>query len=308
MKKGKVILIILINLAIQLQGQTIKTYNGTFESRQAKGRAIYQYTENESYERLYNGNFKFVEDKNTMIITGAFKQNLKDGNWKFTLTNFPSFGSTNNATIIGGFKLGQMNGNWTYSHSRIEQFMNISNNMKTNSRATFSNGTLVGLYEYTSSSSYKKTSISIKGRFNESGFFDSTWIIKKIIDGVESENIRKYKNGILFFNLYRNIATGEILFKDELTINLDDFFKIYDPQKNYVKFDNQNYSLEIVKNCRNNDSEDLNNELYESISEWKNNHKEFFGTIITDPINYQFEIQQGSINTDFYPERKLITN
>jgi len=306
MRNSNLILIILIFFGLKSQGQTTQTYQGVFETRQTKGKATYQYIENSNYERVYVDNFKYVADKNTMLITGTYQEGVKDGTWKYSVTNFPVTAGIQNATASGNYELGKMDGIWTYSCNNIQKFMNVANNQKVNSKVSFFNGVLTGQFEYSETNTYGNSSLAIKGKFDENGLFDSTWIVKKREKGLNYENIRKYISGILYFNLYRNSGTGEILAKEENTLNLNEFFGKYNEEENVGTIQGETYYLEPIKYYPSVYSNDLNRELYKSICFWKNNHLEFFGTGIIDPINYQFEVQQGTINTVFYPERKII--
>jgi len=286
MKKMKLI-ICLIFIALQLNGQPVKTYQGAFNSRLTTGKATYQYTENDNYERIYCGSFKYIADKNYMNITGGFKNNLKEGLWKFTVTNYPVFLAVQNGTASGSYKLGKMDGKWSYFSHILGTSQEYD--QKINSKAIFSNGNLIGHFEYNETNK-TSTSIFIKGKFNENGLFDSTWIIKAITDnGIVFENIRKYKNGVLYFQLFRNVGTGEILLKFDESASIENIDKC------------AKETVDFVPGPINN-GKDLNEELYMIIAFWTNMRT----MDSSPPINFQYEIQQGSIESKFYHEFQII--
>src|SRR5579863_6751072 len=88
MNKKKILIIFLyLTLTNIVNGQTnidsskraIKTYTGPFEN----GTATYQYYENEKLERIYQGNFSYKQPG--VIVTGKFKNNKREGTWKFII-------------------------------------------------------------------------------------------------------------------------------------------------------------------------------------------------------------------------------
>lgn len=73
------------------QNKSTQTYSGNFEN----GSATYSYYENDNYERIYNGDFKYsgnVENYDGLVfnINGDFLNNLKEGKWVFSIKNIKS--------------------------------------------------------------------------------------------------------------------------------------------------------------------------------------------------------------------------
>ena len=199
--------IIIINLIIfsfisQLYSQTIKKYSGQFED----GIATYEYYENEKLERVYHGSFTY--NSKEYKLTGSFKNNKKNGKWSFIKTKAeyikslitPEFPIEEIAT--GSFLDGDMNGNWLYQFKE-----KATGKILKSSAVTFDRNKLIGKYKFSDLEAKK----SIEFTLNKISLIDGNFIFKYKNYGVHFEDIRKYKNGIRYFQIHRNLQTGEIL-------------------------------------------------------------------------------------------------
>ena len=237
-----IVLISLINLCGFTQN--IKTYSGKFSDAQYTGNAEYQYYENENYERIYHGAFIFTrgEPNSTLSsgiyreIRGNYNENWKDGIWIY---------KSKYEILTGNFKMGLPNGEWT--HKELDR---KSNEMILVEKANYNNGKLTGDYYYKGEvgcSSGYMTHAEIEGNINDNGYLDGEWIIKW--DNIEDR--RKYKEGVLYFRLTRNIQNGDVLFKVDSTnfineiynnLNKSDMSSVINGTKYFIKeSNNQNF-------------------------------------------------------------------
>lgn len=188
-----------------------KTYSGDFED----GVATYQYIENNDFERILNGSFsfktiKFREGRGqcTIEATGKFKKNIKDGKWTYKVIGNDREGTMEIAQ--GSYVDGKLNGIWSLKNTEKN-----TNKIIRSSTVSFSNGRLVGPFYYIFNAYFlihEYSFISIKGKFSKKGSYDSIWTIKyKNAEDKSREDVRKYSNGILFWRLYRDITTGDVI-------------------------------------------------------------------------------------------------
>jgi hypothetical protein len=205
MKTLKVVLVIIFLSGVfqNAFSQQIKTYEGTYE----KGNAVYQYFENENYERILQGNFKYTSKYVT--VTGQYDKNIKVGQW--TITKGTNLLYENIKEIVTGKYInGKMNGLWTLKRTDLK-----TNKILINSLAHFKDDYLIDGFKYYNSkfdlnNAGQKSELSLTGKFNDKGSFDSTWVISYKINEIPFEDIKKFKDGLLYFNLVRNLSTGEI--------------------------------------------------------------------------------------------------
>ncbi len=127
-KKLSPLLLIIFSFFVT-SAQSLKTYNGAFETRNLIGNAAYQYFENDQGGRTFDGSFKFSKTNNSVNIDGQFKNNLKSGLWKFKFTNYLSsdlmLKYDINSTSIGSYLDGKLNGKWNLQRTMT---LSASNN------------------------------------------------------------------------------------------------------------------------------------------------------------------------------------
>lgn len=213
--------------------QKIKTYNGKFDGvlnqrgGVQKGKAIYQYYENEKFDRIYSGNFNYIGELDN--IKGTYKNGIKDGKWTIYADNkIDSYGFSNqysvlNKRITGSYKEGQIDGEWTYGNSLkcFNKSRQVGKEFKVSAIAHFKNGIFVGKISCELLSDEKTTS---EGQFDNNGFKDGIWTMKygNII------HITKYKHGLAYFDLKQNISTGDKLNYFDENGWVDTFWENYD--------------------------------------------------------------------------------
>lgn len=148
--------------------QDIKTYDGEYEDSYGgtgNGHAIYQYFENEDYERIYHGNFSYqstlnTNDRNSLtIIKGKFKNNKKVGDWIYS-REYKKLGYQ--TTIKGKYKEGLKDGQWSFYQKGYNE---LSANGITY-YLTFKNDTIIGEININ----------ELKGNFDEKGGYTGKWI------------------------------------------------------------------------------------------------------------------------------------
>lgn len=204
--KITLVLILLIGVFQNLISQQLKTYQGPYK----EGDAVYQYSENGD-ERIYQGNFKY-ETKNVTVM-GQYDKNKKVGRWtiteKFATRVYVSEGYKE--IITGNYINDDMDGLWTLNRINEE-----TKKIIINSQAYFKEGYLINEFKYYNSkftSGIDETELSLTGDFNYKGNFDSIWIANYAKNKIPFKDIRKFKDGVLYFHSIQNISTGEIIKK-----------------------------------------------------------------------------------------------
>ena len=239
--------------------QQIKSYNGPFK----EGTATYQYYD-DNYERVYQGSFTYTSEY--LNITGQYNKNVKVGKWSFTKRTNPLYENLKE-TLVGEYNNGKMNGLWTLKRTDLK-----TNKILINSSAFFKEGYLTSEFKYYNSritlNPYGQNSdISLTGKFNNNGNFDSIWVTNYKINEIPFENIKKLKDGILYFNLTRNLSTGEIIEKyddpigEDILDNTFDYSLTHNPDNLYSRV----FEVWVkIKKIETYESEDLN--IYHSFS------------------------------------------
>jgi len=196
----------------KVSAQAIKTYTGNFE----EGTAVYQYYENENYERIFNGSFSYkIRD---YIITGQFKNNLRNGLWKITAIrkNPHSYKSMINELVTATYINGNLDGLCQYKRTE-----NLTKKVLIESSAFFKNNIPIGKYYYKVKDEINDFLINL--HLDSEGLADSTYTVKYIHNGKQIEQIQKYKNGLQYFEINRNLNDGEIISKKDYK----NFFEFY---------------------------------------------------------------------------------
>lgn len=211
--------------------QKIQTYSGAFEG----GTATYQYYENEQYERVYHGDFKFQSEG--LTVTGKFSHSKKNGTWKATNNSSNTFvyGGKLFQVASGQYVKGNREGTWTYQKS-------IDGKIRIQSIAHFKNNLKVGAYEY------KNGTFSMKYNLNDEGFVDGEYVATDTY----TQHIAKFKNGVMYFSLYRNPSNGEIKEKIDIHEAVNEFFSLYDTTNQvaiFPKYELNKYYGFIWRKC-----------------------------------------------------------
>lgn len=202
--------IIIVVFTTNIFSQSFKTYSGEYEG----GTAIYQYTENQDYQRIFDGpftytaNLNFIRNRNIgmegndFIITGQFKNNLKTGIWNYKIKEYLESKKSNyiSNTIKGQFENGFKTGIWNYVTKKVID----SKSTESTINFSFNKSILVG-----------KVQIGerVDGNIDNNGNFIGPWNIK--YDG--KEYIAEFINGVFIKLIVRIIENGDIVFKYSVT-------------------------------------------------------------------------------------------
>jgi len=201
-----IITLMLITCNTIVIAQTKKTYNGVFEN----GKAIYQYFENNDLERIFDGSFSYTASINSIrnkkigvendsyLITGQYKNNMKNGMWSEKKTYSLDGNGNNYLTNIfsGNYENGLKVGKWTYNSKGVKD-------SKTYEKITYFNYNKNILIGKIFSEGH------IDGSINNDGVFQGIWNIKT----QGREYIAEFANGIFIKLIVRKIENGDILFK-----------------------------------------------------------------------------------------------
>ena len=239
------IFFILVICSIQYSfSQTLKVFQGGYEN----GTATYQYYENDNFERIFQGSFKYkgtiidgIKGKLNLAITGLYAKDKKDGKWVYILTDPDIKGITEN--ISGSYTNGSMEGEWNLIATQ-------NNNKKTviKSTAFYKSNKLIGDYKFDITSPVFKeyASVSLNGIFNNSGLFEGVWTTTYAQGAIQYEEVRKYRNGVLYWLLHRRLSDGKILEKLDSTSFVDQFFHNYDSVKKCAVIKNQKFVFKEI--------------------------------------------------------------
>jgi len=242
-----IIITLFLNVSFLILGQGLKTYSGAYEN----GKATYTYFEDDNYERIFKGNFSYYLreyhiNKGYCIFKykGNFNNNLKSDKWIFTVETEKNEPTREN--VSGNYKKGLKNGAW-----QLKSVKKRNGKLVRFSKVHFRNDTLIKDFSFKyiaprelwghSDYSY----IDCIGKFDENGFLNGEWkTTYKKWDNTEFQEIRKYKKGVLFWYLHRNLATGEVMKKNNQTDLINTFFENYIDSLNYSKIEGVKYGIE----------------------------------------------------------------
>ena len=327
MKKTTTTGLMLLLTAGLFFGQTPKTYNGNFNSTNFRGTSSYQYYEDNSQQRIFNGSFSFTTPANSVNIYGTFQNDLKNGQWKFIMTNVANTDLLMNykitANVTGAFDKGNLNGAWTLSRTKIITFSNSgissyyqlqlnalsylfdgktvdfkkSSTATETSNANFKNNHFTGTFNYSVNGGKSKVS----GQFDDNGYFNGSWTITYYQDGILHFQTREYKNGVLLNIKNKDNSTGEVStiynsveIGGQESVSVNDFFQNYNEVQNSSKVGNNYLKLSEGKSTKG-DVPFLEN----AIAIWYNN-----SSLVNS--SYAFEIERGGNMMTVYPEKIII--
>lgn len=243
--KMQFLLLVLIMTSLTGYNQDIKTYSGVYEGKNTSGEATYSYYENQEYERIYQGNFLYkgwaFREKMNVNIKGTFRKNLKHGLWVTDVTKLSRDKKYNTIaiSISGEFIDGNFFGNWQFQkkyrkNGTIEgseqQVIDYSN-------VNFENNKFIGDFEFYDD---REIPLYVKGAFSKNGYLVGEWIIK----WGDIQEIRKYENGYCYWVLRRNESTGDIIYKNDNSAQLD---RIKNIQNEYLELDEKAYIFRSIK-------------------------------------------------------------
>jgi len=217
-----IILAMLFPLKAYLQN---KVYSGPFET----GEATYEYHDSPDYTRIYNGKFQFkrsgseynsYDGYQLVEVTGKLQSNYKEGLWKYKMsTPFKNGFGGHFKNVECSFKNGLLDGAY---HEQITSFNKLSKEY----RLVYKEGVAVdSFYGYVREHQFAYENVQvelrgiiIRGTLNSKGNFDKEWIANsKTINGEKVLDIMKFKDGKLYFRIFRNAATGEVYDKIDST-------------------------------------------------------------------------------------------
>lgn len=221
------------SVALCQENSTRKHYTGPLEVAGLNGIADYYYYEdNETYERIYDGIFKFTVQKKfgTITISGDNKDGKAEGLWKSEATLVDSDNKLNISTEInfsngfpdGSFKLRAIDtksGKTARTESIDCSFTkgiltgNLNYELKNNSKFTNRDGNLDGG--------------SATGNFDKNGYLNGTWKFTYYNGKVKHNRIVDYKNGFVLKIIETNDQSGEIIYQKDNNKEYNSFISCY---------------------------------------------------------------------------------
>lgn len=284
---------VLLTIGQSSLGQSTKAYKGSFNTEKFNGSANYLYFENESQERIYNGNFSFKTSDNVVQIAGNYLQGKKHGKWSTScLYNGNNFKyGFKSLSVIGVYENGNLTGKWVlkevslqYSTTYLYDLYfgkNSGSGIKSSPTteiciANFSNNKFSGYLEHKITGKY---STRVFGKFDDQGYFDSTWTISYQENGIIYNIYREYNNGYLISIRKKDTSSGDIFTLYDSNKGEGDYY-LYDPNSVGFNFFMENEGYNLLKNA---------------IFTWFNDTN---GSAL-------YEVKRGANFLDTFPERKV---
>ena len=241
MKKHLLFFSLVLFSNLTIFSQEIKKFVGKYSDESISGDATYEYFENENFERIYHGSFMFTKgDPNAKLssqiyreIKGKFNNNLKDGLWVY---------KTKKEEININFLMGIPNG--VLLHKEFD--LNTGKTIVLE-KVNYKNGKMFGDFYYNGELDNESgiiRNVEISGKIDDNGYMDGNWSLK----WKDIEDLRKYKEGVLYFRLVRFIDTGDILFKLDSTIFVNQIFTNINKSNMQSKVNNVTYEMKDSNN------------------------------------------------------------
>lgn len=239
--KTKFIVLLFFLFSTLVYGQKLTVFKGLYEetdedrlcgmSGSKVGNATYQYYENESFERIFNGFFKVDEVRlpYELHINGQFLNNKKNGLWKIIkIGKIGSYDHDISETTSIEYLNGKING--TCSLAGINK---KSKTLVYSSTATFKNNVMIGKFTYDRKNdpNRRETNIYILINFDSNGLYDGDYLVRFSDGETNYEDRRKYQNGLLITKIYRNLNNGKIISKAGNDYDYGYFWGVYSALK-----------------------------------------------------------------------------
>ena len=229
------ILCALVLAPFYLMAQKISTYNGPYETSAflQNGQAVYQYYDDpKTYERIRKGPFRFVFVGKDLykganqVIEGAYKNDLKHGQWTYTLnyTDFKNgeYFQSGPMKLVANYVDGLPHGVWNFTSvvkvrqmvynrsTRKVSFGPYSAPISIDLKANFVNGVLTGSLVYNMNDKINNKIQAYACLFDSQGFYHG----KNVIREGTTESIFEFDHGFLFKEITRNLQSGSIKSED----------------------------------------------------------------------------------------------
>jgi hypothetical protein len=311
-------LLILLFIGQMAYGQTIKNYNGNFNSKHFKGISNYTYSEDED-RRIINGLFSFKNSTGNVIINGSYNQNLKNGIWKTSLNNVQNsdilYNSVITSSVSGAFVNGNIEGQWILERTKLVSFAEngISNHYKSQlnglsylfdgksidfskthktietAKVNFKDNHFAGSFMH----NINNGKSTINGQFDENGYLNGIWTVNYQSEGILRNQTLTYQNGVLLTVKEKDNSNGVVKILYDNTTVAKDFFQNYNATDNNALIDSKVYKLSESKPNQN-----ANKFLNDALSIWYNS------TSLSSSA-YNFEIEIGTNKMTVFPERVI---
>ncbi|MEX2597853.1 MAG: hypothetical protein WEC59_13090 [Salibacteraceae bacterium] len=227
-----------------LTSQEVKLYEGSYEG----GEAVYEYTEDATQQRVFNGSFSYNElrdmpergGENELLITGTYKNNKKHLVWAVTVKSTAK-DSGLTETIIGNYIEGEKSGLWTH---RIRD--NETDSLIKFGQASFIKNHFRGpfKYEFNKPDAQGLKSLKVNGSFDANGFLDGEWIVE-YVDGTDTpfKDIMRYRHGVLAYRVFTNESSRERLEQMDKEGFVTGFFSNMKPVDSSAVVDGEKYGM-----------------------------------------------------------------
>lgn len=233
------ILFFCLTVGLELQGQPLKTYSGTYNLRyfdryigKNYGHATYSYYENQSGERIGHGNFIFKSEDTPYPFTaiyGQYTHGKRSGKWKIMFADTWGMNAFGYYRIYEGyFKNGKLDG--LYKEYNLPNYGRGTVKLSKTPERQFNvhGNKIVGpiiSHSYNQDDDNERyfhhRETEITGQTNERGKAHGTWI-EKYTDSnyAHLTNFREYYEGICYKIYTKNAARGTIFIDYELPKDL----------------------------------------------------------------------------------------
>lgn len=272
----------LIGLYFTASSQQTKTYSGSYEG----GNATYSYFENENYERIYNGAFSYNNKTSyyDLNINGQYKNNKKEGQWKATTDKPYDY----QETFICNYKNGNLNGECSYVRTNKK-----TKKVERKITAQFNNNIMVGAFNTMYNDEFNHFIIGYN--LNEQGLIEGEYKTISYNKPDDYEDIRKYKKGIMFWQLLRSQSTGEIIKKIDRTSFVDYIISKIDTSTDILRLSLNKYE-ELEDNNYSNAKESNKRKINDLLNSFVNSAYNGDTTGAYKILNAPFNLENRSIS------------
>ncbi len=281
----KLVLLILVTI-LYVNGYSQKNkeeYSGRYEN----GTASYEYYENEDFERIFHGNFEY-KIGTSFSANGQFNNNLRSGKWTIVRRDKNKYddGTVIIEIVNVTYEQGKLVGKATYKKTDEK-----TKDVLAESIGNFIDNKLIGNFTFESNDKRQRNIFSISINLNNKGLANGLSIIKYSTDtGIKFEDRRKFGNGALYWRLFRNLTTGEIIEKYDNKSIIEEYSDTTATYYHRTFIDINKYPYDSYW------------DLYNAIEFWSNLNCSNCGNMYS--YNPLYVLNKGIIKNKFFPVKK----
>lgn len=226
MFKFLISLTICLGLYLNSNAQSLKIYSGKYK----RGKATYSYRDNPEGGRIFEGDFTYTFSSGS--ASGRFKNNKKDGVWKY---------KSSLADLTATYKNGILDGLYEYSNTALGP-KSLSLTIRNGKFIGNAKGSNVGFHWQGDDGTLEYITIVVfNGQFDDNGCFDGKWTFKDLNNDFMYYAIYEHGNCKKYYR--EDLTTGDIetgngkintALNNIILTNYDDYEQLVD--RNNIKW------------------------------------------------------------------------